>query len=55
MTEPVIAGFGSFGPYSESLLLSLRISGMRPANLRAPASRNPSGAAYALQPDSIAS
>jgi hypothetical protein len=44
-TEPVTAGFGSGELYSESLLFSFRISGMRPANLRAPASRKPSGAA----------
>ena len=43
-TEPVSAGYGP-GPPSESLLLSLRISGSRPAYSRAIDSMAPSGAA----------
>ena len=40
---------------SESELFSLSIRGTCPANRSADASRNPSGAAYALHPESIAS
>ena len=44
-TLAVTAGMGSVLVKSESELLTLRISGMRPANSAAPASRKPSGAA----------
>jgi hypothetical protein len=45
LTEPVTADFGLSPEKRLSLLLSLRISGILPAKLRAPASRKPSGAA----------
>ena len=54
-TEPVTALHGWSTLASVSELFSFKIVGMWPANLSAPASRKPSGAAYALQPESIAS
>jgi hypothetical protein len=53
-TEAVSADQGWSGPPSESLLLSFKISGRRPAYSRATSSSDPSGAAYALQPASTA-
>ncbi len=54
-TDPVTALSGAWPLLRVSLLLSFKISGICPANLPATASMNPSGAAYALQPESIAS
>src|SRR5438552_15155065 len=53
-TLPVTAGAGSVSSCRTSWLFSFRISGISPANSAAPVSRNPSGAAWALQPASIA-
>ncbi len=55
LTPPVTAEQGGWPLESVSLLFSLRISGIWPAYLPATASRKPSGAAYALQPASMAS
>ena len=55
-TEEVTAETGPPPSFeSESELFTFRMSGICPAYLRAPASMNPRGAAYALQPDSRAS
>src|SRR5712691_7791145 len=54
-TLPVTAEQGGWPLDSVSLLLSFRMSGICPAYFPATASRKPSGAAYALQPASMAS
>src|SRR5713101_146811 len=54
-TLPVTAEQGGWPFESVSLLLSFRMSGICPAYFPATASRKPSGAAYALQPASMAS
>src|SRR5437868_2836534 len=53
-TPPVTAEQGGCPLESVSLLFSLRMKGICPANFPAAASMDPSGAAYALQPSSIA-
>src|SRR5437868_5795802 len=54
-TLPVMAEQGGWPLESVSLLLSFRMSGIWPANFPATAARKPRGAAYALQPASMAS
>src|SRR5438093_5994367 len=54
-TLPVTAEQGGWPLESVSLSLSFRMSGIWPANFPATASRKPRGAAYALQPASMAS
>jgi hypothetical protein len=55
-TEPVTAEMGAPPSFErESELLSFRMSGICPAYFRAHASMKPSGAAYPLQPASMAS
>src|SRR6266849_6075888 len=54
-TLPVTAEQGGWPLDSVSLSLSFKMSGICPAYFPATASRNPSGAAYALQPASMAS